>query len=80
MDTEDQQNCVVFKKLQNINSIHPICNIFTYYKRQIDITARGSMCDDIAGQIFSNNKERKTKFFWSRKENAQYSGLVMPYI
>ena len=61
MDTEEQQNCVVFKKPQNINSIHPICNIFTYYKRQIDITARGSMCDDIAGQIFSNNNKTENR-------------------
>ena len=73
-----QQNCVVFKKLQNKNSIHPICNIFTYYKRQIDITARGSMCDDIAGQIFSNNNktENRNYLFEGMLKYSSPDGLV----
>ncbi len=70
-------NKIVLKKLKNIiNSIHPVCNIFTYYKRQIDITARGSMCDDIAGQIFSNNKKRKTEFIWLRECSILHTGLT----
>ena len=72
------ENCVVFKKLQNKNSIHPICNIFTYYKRQIDITARGSMCDDIAGQIFSNNNktENRNYLFEGMLKYSSPDGLV----